>query len=126
MTDSQRSELTAFLPNPGYFIAGGVAGVISRTATAPLDRLKVYLIANTGTSTTNFAAVKGSPLKAVRGFGRPLIDACKVLWSTGGVRSLFAGRFVQITHSRAIANMTRQRNQRHQGDARVSHQVRIL
>lgn len=32
----------------GYFLAGGFAGVISRTATAPFDRLKVYLIAQSG------------------------------------------------------------------------------
>src|SRR5579859_6006658 len=34
----------------GYFIAGGTAGAVSRTATAPFDRLKTYLIANTGSS----------------------------------------------------------------------------
>ncbi|OBA26185.1 mitochondrial carrier [Hanseniaspora valbyensis NRRL Y-1626] len=29
-----------------YFLAGGTAGVISRTCTAPFDRIKVFLIAN--------------------------------------------------------------------------------
>lgn len=32
----------------GYFLAGGFAGVVSRTCTAPFDRLKVYLIASSG------------------------------------------------------------------------------
>lgn len=34
------------LEGTGYFLAGGLAGVISRTCTAPFDRLKVFLIAN--------------------------------------------------------------------------------
>src|ERR1700709_1327999 len=45
---TKKSLLTQVFPDPGYFAAGGLAGVISRTATAPLDRLKVYLIAHTG------------------------------------------------------------------------------
>jgi hypothetical protein len=85
-------RLTFLLPDPGYFAAGGIAGVISRTATAPLDRLKVYLIANTGNvKDTLSAAKKGDAVKAVRQVGRPLIDATKELWRAGGVRSLFAG-----------------------------------
>jgi solute carrier family 25 (mitochondrial phosphate transporter), member 23/24/25/41 len=76
----------------GYFLAGACAGIASRTATAPLDRLKVYLIAQTSSKDAAVGAAKdGSPVKAGRHFGRPLIDALKDLWAAGGVRSLFAG-----------------------------------
>jgi len=81
----------------GYFIAGGLAGMISRTATAPLDRLKVYLIAQTSTKEAAVeAAAKGAPISAIRHFGRPLIDACKDLWAAGGIRSLFAGNGLNV------------------------------
>ena len=76
----------------GYFVAGGMAGIISRTATAPLDRLKVYLIAQTSnTQAAVDLAKEGSPVKAARHFGKPLVDAMKELWKAGGIRSLFAG-----------------------------------
>lgn len=82
----------------GYFIAGGMAGMVSRTATAPLDRLKVYLIAQTSRKNAAIDAAKsGSPVKAARHLGRPLIDATKDLWAAGGIRSLFAGMFKQST-----------------------------
>ena len=60
------------------------------TATAPLDRLKVYLIANVGNSKVISA---GNPVVAVRHLGGPLIAAAKELWRTGGVRGLFAGKY---------------------------------
>jgi len=81
----------------GYFIAGGLAGMISRTATAPLDRLKVYLIAQTSNKEAAVElAKKGSPLRAVRHFGQPLIDATKDLWAAGGLRSLYAGNGLNV------------------------------
>lgn len=93
LAPNKKSLLTQVLPDPGYFAAGGLAGVISRTATAPLDRLKVYLIANVGSKTDPIAAVtRGDANTAARQVGRPLILACQELWKAGGMRSLFAGK----------------------------------
>lgn len=84
--------LISLLPDPGYFLAGGIAGAISRTATAPLDRIKVYLIAQTSVSKDVTAAAKsGAPIKAAKTTAKPLAEACKALWNMGGIKSLFAG-----------------------------------
>ncbi len=88
------SRLTDLLPEPGYFLAGAVSGGVSRTATAPLDRLKVYLLVNTTTSpNAAFAAAakQGSPLLALRNAGGPIVDAVVSLWKAGGLRTFFAG-----------------------------------
>ena len=81
----------------GYFVAGAIAGVVSRTATAPLDRLKVYLIAQVGVKDHAINQAKsGAPLKAAKTAGRPLVEATKALWRMGGVRSLFAGNGLNV------------------------------
>lgn len=85
--------LTDIFPDPGYFAAGAVAGIVSRTSTAPLDRLKVYLIASVGNAKGSLdAAKKGDAAAAVRHLGQPLIDASKDIWKNGGIRNLFAGK----------------------------------
>ncbi|KAI9679367.1 MAG: hypothetical protein M1817_005389 [Caeruleum heppii] len=89
--------LTDLLPSSGYFLAGGISGVVSRTATAPLDRLKVYLIAQTGiTGEAIQAAKEGAPVQAAKKASRPLVDASKALWRAGGIRSLFAGNGLNV------------------------------
>jgi len=87
----------------GYFIAGGTAGAISRTSTAPFDRLKTYLIANTGSSRSSAetvarvargaleAAGDGQLGKAIKRAGSPLTEAIKTIYRFGGVRSFFVG-----------------------------------
>lgn len=85
-------RLTDLVPHAGYFLAGAVAGITSRTATAPLDRLKVYLIAQTDDSREALNKAKeGNPVQATKQGARTLGNAIRSLWAAGGVRSLFAG-----------------------------------
>ena len=91
-SSKQAGLLTNIWPHPGYFFAGGLAGAVSRTATAPLDRLKVYLIAQVGANSDAIEAAKsGAPIKAAQSATGSLIEASKSLWRLGGLRSLFAG-----------------------------------
>lgn len=88
----KKIRLTDLVPNVGYFAAGGLSGITSRTATAPLDRLKVYLIAQTGSATETIKAAKsGAALQATKHGASTLWNACRDLWAAGGIRSLFAG-----------------------------------
>ncbi|KAK3943581.1 hypothetical protein QBC46DRAFT_35434 [Diplogelasinospora grovesii] len=91
-------RLTDLLPAPGYFLAGAVSGGVSRTATAPLDRLKVYLLVNTQTSASVAldAAKHGRPLSALRNAARPIADAVVTLWKAGGFRTFFAGNGLNV------------------------------
>lgn len=70
--------LTQYLPEPGYFVAGAVAGGVSRTATAPLDRIKVALLVATGAKNGNTGA-------------KSITSAVHELYKAGGLRTFFAG-----------------------------------
>lgn len=91
--ETAKTKLTQYLPEPGFFVAGALAGGISRTATAPLDRLKVYLLVNTTSAHVAIDAAKqGQPLKALRKAGHPFGDAVRSLYRQGGFRNFFAGK----------------------------------
>ncbi|KAM0715920.1 hypothetical protein Q7P37_008434 [Cladosporium fusiforme] len=93
----RKLKLTDLVPDVGYFVAGGLSGITSRTTTAPLDRLKVYLIAQTTTAKDAVPnAQKGSLLLATKQGFRSLSNACKELWAAGGIRSLFAGNGINV------------------------------
>ena len=94
VTPSQSIRLTDIVPQPGYFLAGAVAGAASRTGTAPIDRLKVYLIVNTAaTGETAIKALRrGQPVVAFQNAARPFSDAVKDIWKSGGIRTFFAGK----------------------------------
>ncbi|KFA75552.1 hypothetical protein S40288_08736 [Stachybotrys chartarum IBT 40288] len=91
-------KLTTFIPDPGYFLAGAIAGGVSRTATAPLDRLKVYLLVNTksGTEVALEAAKKGRPINALSKAASPFRDAVKDLFKSGGWKGFFAGNGLNV------------------------------
>jgi solute carrier family 25 phosphate transporter 23/24/25/41 len=101
VADSQHSDwsnwedfkpvLIAFVPSTGYFAAGAIAGIASRTATAPIDRLKVYLIAQVKkpeiadiNTATHFRLIKQAYRTTALAFSE--------LWKAGGLRSLYAGQ----------------------------------
>lgn len=87
----------------GYFLAGGLAGVVSRTCTAPFDRLKVFLIAQSGSpekvasDSMKAAAVNATKTVAAQTAAKPrVVNAIKTIWKQGGVRSFFVGNGLNV------------------------------
>lgn len=87
----------------GYFLAGGFAGVVSRTCTAPFDRIKVYLIAQSGQPLKKTAAetiakttTEVAPTFATRFAQSTVVRAFKHIWSQGGIRSFFVGNGLNV------------------------------
>lgn len=95
-----------------FLLAGGVAGVISRTATAPFDRLKVYLItaapeqltgqqiaANAANALKNGNAAAGVAAVANGAQHSSLVvmRAVQSLYRGGGVRAFWVGNGLNVT-----------------------------
>lgn len=62
-----------------HLVAGGVAGAVSRTATAPLDRIKIFLQVH-GSKNKNYGVVNG----------------LQFMLKEGGVKSLWRGNFINV------------------------------
>lgn len=77
-TSSMLPHIQALPPHPlSAFIAGGIAGIVSRTMTAPLDRLKIILQADL------------SPLSS----RASLLGGFRRIYKEGGLPGLFRGNF---------------------------------
>ncbi|KAF7724738.1 hypothetical protein EC973_000766 [Apophysomyces ossiformis] len=68
-----------------YLAAGGIAGAVSRTCTAPFDRLKVYLI----TQTTCQTGTGGPSSLSIAG-------ALRNIYGQGGFRAFFVGNGLNV------------------------------
>lgn len=110
-----------FVEGIEFFLAGGISGVVSRTCTAPLDRIRMFLVARTDLSSTMLSskstiakriaegapkhqieeAIKTAAQKSSEGHNHaskvpkiirsPIVQAARTLWQQGGIRTFFVG-----------------------------------
>jgi len=67
-----------------YLAAGGIAGFISRTVTAPIDRLKVLYQVHSKIALTQ----EGKPVG--------IYDGMKAIYRDGGIRAFWRGNFTNV------------------------------
>lgn len=94
-SEGDMTLINDFINGFGFFIAGGISGVISRTCTAPLDRLKVFLIARTDLSSTLLNSRKAllakNPHADLAKIRSPIVKAITTLYRQGGLRAFYVG-----------------------------------
>ncbi|KAH9966105.1 mitochondrial carrier [Russula dissimulans] len=74
-----------------FLAAGGVAGAVSRTSTAPFDRLKVFLI----TRPPDLGGTSLHPEATVRG-AKAIMSAIARIYSEGGVAAFWVGNGLSV------------------------------
>ncbi|CUA70333.1 Calcium-binding mitochondrial carrier SAL1 [Rhizoctonia solani] len=89
-----------------FLLAGGIAGAVSRTATAPFDRLKVFLITRQidsvgdltrqGASLTSKSGAPGKVSSATVGSARGLGRAMAHLYAEGGLAAFWVGNGLNV------------------------------
>ncbi|WVQ83428.1 hypothetical protein IAT38_005569 [Cryptococcus sp. DSM 104549] len=80
-----------------FLLAGAVAGAVSRSVTAPFDRLKIYLITTPDFTPFNRDAHLSHPLRAgVKAVGN-LWGAVQRIYSGGGLRAFWVGNGLNVT-----------------------------
>lgn len=76
-SDGDVTLINQFLNGFKYFLAGGFAGVVSRSCTAPFDRIKVFLIARTDLSSTILHSKKEIARQIASGAETHVIEALR-------------------------------------------------
>lgn len=76
-SDGEVTLINSFLNGFGFFLAGGLSGVVSRTCTAPFDRIKVFLIARTDLSSTILHSKREIADHIAKGASKQVIDAAR-------------------------------------------------
>ncbi|TNY20556.1 mitochondrial carrier domain-containing protein [Rhodotorula diobovata] len=98
--DDEHGPMEDMLAGAGKFLlAGGMAGAVSRTATAPFDRLKVYLITSaTGPPCPDLtAAAAKAGKKPPRPGAGSLTKAIKTVYNQGGgIKAFWTGNGLNI------------------------------
>ncbi|GAA6025677.1 hypothetical protein JCM10207_008826 [Rhodosporidiobolus poonsookiae] len=82
-----------------FLLAGGMAGAVSRTATAPFDRLKVYLITSPACVPSPAAASAAAPQsgKKPRPGAGSLVKAVRAVYAQGGgIKAFWTGNGLNI------------------------------
>ncbi|CCF60144.1 hypothetical protein KAFR_0J00760 [Kazachstania africana CBS 2517] len=80
-----------------YFIIGGISGVVSRTCTAPFDRIKTFLIVRTDLKPTLLNEQKRKEISLerhvsnVKKIRSPLVKAITSLYRTNGLKAFYVG-----------------------------------
>lgn len=76
-SDGDVTLINQFLSGIGFFLAGGLSGVVSRTCTAPFDRIKVFLIARTDLSSTVLHSKQQIEKEVASGASRQVLEEAR-------------------------------------------------
>jgi solute carrier family 25 phosphate transporter 23/24/25/41 len=79
-----------------YLFSGAIAGAVSRTCTAPFDRLKVFLITQTSYTTKSTTATATATATSSSSSTSSIASAVRSIYSQGGFRAFFVGNGLNV------------------------------
>ncbi|KAJ3139476.1 hypothetical protein HDU90_008977 [Geranomyces variabilis] len=80
-----------------YFLCGGLSGAVSRTVTAPLDRLKVLLVTQTTIYPSPLGGINSAPANVPAApTSGAIIGGIRRIYQQGGIRSFYRGNGINV------------------------------